>query len=155
MGKILTHRLTFPILALRQTVSYDPFTGLFQSEIWSLHRTNSDGYKTMRHKPSGLILRQHRAAYAFMTGYWPSVVDHINRNRSDNRWTNLRACSQRGNDRNRANAASPVYLASQRRRRCLKAHSRRYNALIFENVPKEYFDRLDMLTKKLLDAEKG
>lgn len=42
----------------------------------------------------------HRAAFALMTGYLPSEIDHINGNRSDNRWRNLRAVSRSENQRN-------------------------------------------------------
>ncbi|SNS16714.1 HNH endonuclease [Pseudomonas segetis] len=44
----------------------------------------------------------HRLAVAWMTGAMPGEeVDHINCDHSDNRWTNLRACSHAENMRNR------------------------------------------------------
>lgn len=42
----------------------------------------------------------HRVAFALVTGEWPDVIDHINGDRQDNRWPNLRNVSQVENCRN-------------------------------------------------------
>jgi hypothetical protein len=44
----------------------------------------------------------HRAAWAITYGYWPSTIDHINGDRSDNRIENLREVTASENARNRA-----------------------------------------------------
>jgi len=45
-------------------------------------------------------LRAHRIIYAMMTGEWPEEIDHINGDRSDNRWSNLRNVTHRENRAN-------------------------------------------------------
>lgn len=43
----------------------------------------------------------HHLAWAIAYGEWPGVIDHINRNRADNRIENLRKCSHSENQHNR------------------------------------------------------
>jgi hypothetical protein len=44
----------------------------------------------------------HRYAYWYMTGEIPEAIDHIDRNRSNNRWGNLRASNNKLNAQNRS-----------------------------------------------------
>ena len=43
----------------------------------------------------------HRAAWALYYGRWPSEIDHLNGNKTDNRIENLREVSHGENDQNR------------------------------------------------------
>ena len=56
------------------------------------------GYPTVN--IGGKCHRLHRIIFLWMTGSIPRYVDHINHDRCDNRWDNLRAVSQRENARN-------------------------------------------------------
>lgn len=49
----------------------------------------SKGYRLIGYK--GKVYKAHRLVFLWHNGYLPVTVDHINRNRSDNRIENLRA----------------------------------------------------------------
>ena len=102
---------------LKQRLDYSPFLGLF----WFLPKPGHDpatrrwntrwaekqaGYL---HKEGYILIRiggrrykAHRLAFLYMTGRWPKdQIDHINGDRADNRWHNLREATNTENARNR------------------------------------------------------
>lgn len=92
--------------ALRRLLRYEPETGNF---FWTQNRCRvSEGSRAGRVslgyvniKVTQVEIRAHRLAWAFMTGAWPTTdIDHINRDRADNRWTNLRLASNKQNHEN-------------------------------------------------------
>ena len=93
---------------VRELFSYEPETGLitwakrrFGVKFGSEAGTEHKGYK--RVKVDSKLILAHRIAWAMHYGAWPEGdLDHINRNRSDNRITNLREASRSGNMINRA-----------------------------------------------------
>lgn len=63
-----------------------------------LSKVSKSGYITV-----GIFNRSyeiHRIIWLMMTGEWPNVIDHINGDRSDNRWENLRNVDTKENAKN-------------------------------------------------------
>lgn len=65
----------------------------------ALTAVGSHGYKSGRVMGRGLLA--HRVIYCLMTGQWPThEIDHVNGDRTDNRWRNLRQATRAQNNRN-------------------------------------------------------
>lgn len=93
---------------LTTLLSYDKDAGCLH---WKTHRAGQpkpgtvagvvapDGYRKIR--VDGENYQAHRLIWLYMTGNWPtSEIDHINLDKSDNRWANLREASHKQNMRN-------------------------------------------------------
>ena len=92
---------------LRELLEYFPETGIFR---WRVSRQrvrvgsiagclNGDGYLTIM--VDGKKHRAHRLAWLYVHGTWPKdQIDHINRDRADNRIENLREATPTENNRN-------------------------------------------------------
>ncbi len=92
---------------LKELLHYDPETGVFR---WLVSKRGNrgviagdiagcvggNGYWVIsveRHRDTG-----HRFAWLYMTGEWPeNEVDHVDRDRANNRWENLRAATRQQN----------------------------------------------------------
>jgi hypothetical protein len=89
--------------ALRSYLCYDAETGEFirltsfhQSPIGSVAGTVlATGYRVIR--ACGSRFLAHRLAWFYVYGEWPIELDHINRDKDDNRLINLREVSRSGN----------------------------------------------------------
>lgn len=93
---------------LRESLDYCPDTGEFR---WLVdahcgHKSgdiaggsNSDGYLVIW--LHGRLYKAHRLAWLYVIGEWPThEVDHEDRNRSNNRWRNLRHATKSSNQHN-------------------------------------------------------
>ena len=89
-----------PLEVLQAHFSYDPETGLITritgSYAGPIHRKEPHGYIVVGFRNAQL--KGHRVAWKLHTGNEPpKEIDHIDRNRSNNRWSNLRGCTSKEN----------------------------------------------------------
>lgn len=94
---------------LKAAIAYDPLTGVFTrnkpycnlavgSRVGSL-----DSYGYVQVFVKGKLRLAHRLAFLYMLGRLPiAEVDHIDGNRANNAFVNLRECDKTQNMRNRA-----------------------------------------------------
>ncbi len=96
----------------KSIVGYDPETGAFwRHDGMSLNEfLNTSGYETFKIEvePGGELVRvrAHRLAWLIMTGEHPPTLDHINCDRLDNRFANLREATRAHNAWNRKRASN-------------------------------------------------
>lgn len=96
---------------LQEVLDYNPETGLFvrrlkQSGVKQGKVSGSltnDGYKVT--SIDGKIYKCHRLAWLYVTGLWPlGQIDHLNGQRADNRFENLRDVAKQTNVENQRKA---------------------------------------------------
>lgn len=100
------HRVTGALLELY--LQYDPDTGIFRRNLTTnpnsvagdiIVKLNDQGYVEVT--INDIRLRGHRVAWAWVTGQWPDGdLDHINGQRWDNRFINLRKANRSQNLQN-------------------------------------------------------
>lgn len=94
--------------SLKDTIFYNPDTGLFVNLVDRNSRsrkgdvlgyTQSNGYVYLRFNSK--LYRAHRLAWFYVTGEWPDLeIDHIDGNRTNNKFSNLRRATTKENARN-------------------------------------------------------
>ena len=91
---------------LRELFHYDPETGLFTRKVLcgrhkpgTIAGTPWDG--RVRIQVDGKLYLAHRLAWLHQTGFWPlDQLDHMDGDGANNRFSNLRECSNRQNMQN-------------------------------------------------------
>lgn len=95
---------------LRELMHYDPGTGIFTRLMSTSNNKALAGDNAGALHGSGYLFimvdrvryAAHQLAYLYMTGKWPSRdLDHRDRDKSNNRWSNLRLATHAENGANR------------------------------------------------------
>lgn len=148
---------------LRSCVVYSPDTGLFK-EIDKIDGVNFAGRTLGKIYKNGyvyIVLKggvylAHRLAFMYMVGYFPeNMVDHINRDRADNRWSNLRevnhSCNVRNSplsSKNTTGVKGVSFMPRCRNKWCASIGTGKTGKII------GYFENLDLAAMARWEAEK-
>jgi len=126
----------------KSSLDYNSETGLFYWNV-SVARCvkvgdiagckTHEGYIQIR--LNGASIRAHRLAWAMHYGYQPLEIDHINCDKSDNRISNLRECT---NSENNANKQIQKNNTSGIKGVCWNKNSAKWQASIKKNRNKIY-----------------
>ena len=95
---------------VREVLDYDPETGIFTRKVRLAHRHQVGDVAGQKHTKGYVLIGvdselyyAHRLAWLHYYGYWPiDQIDHINRDKADNRISNLRDVTNAENHRNRS-----------------------------------------------------
>lgn len=133
---------------------------IFNSRVWHISDT---GYVLWRGVENGIkhTIRLHREIIGATTN---EIVDHINRNKLDNRRQNLRICTQRVNVLNsdRVEKAKGYYFDKAKRRWTVDSQKHRVKSIYVdtEQDAKNYMDALNrgetptkVLTRRIVDLK--
>lgn len=104
----MSNKFKWAVENVRELLDYSAETGIFTWKV-SKHRHWSVGAKAGYEVSGGYLGVQyegvqeklHRLAFLWMTGRMPKIVDHIDTDRKNNSWDNLREASAAQNALNR------------------------------------------------------
>lgn len=134
---------------LLSLLKYNPETGEFtwingikgKSKAGKVAGSRSKNYIII--KINGIPYNAHRMACFYMTGSWPvECMDHIDRNKHNNKWSNLRQANRCENSRNRS---APSNSSSGLLGVCKVSKSNLWRAVIKHNGKQIHLGRFKTL----------
>lgn len=114
---------------LNSVFNYDPITGIVTHKHTTISGNSGDvvGYPHNEGYITAYIGRKeyllHRLIWLMQTGEWPVQVDHIDHNRSNNAWLNLRNVVSRDNQMNMTKRVSKLGIQGVRQLKSGKYHA--------------------------------
>jgi hypothetical protein len=155
-------RLDLTAEYVRQIFEYNPITGIL---IWKIKpakyinpgtkagNIDSRGHMTVRIRGKGYLI--HRIAWLYMTGSWPDQeIDHIDRNRANNSWANLREATS---TQNQYNSSKHKDNTTGFKGVCYHKRDRKYTAQIMKSgklLHLGYFNTPEEASKAYNEASK-
>ena len=155
--------LEFPPEVLREILDYDPEEGILEwkhrplnHDLWTVRGArsfnsqfagtragferkvkNRDYVRRELKLPGGKNYLEHRIIWAWMTGEWPEkMIDHIDQNPLNNRWSNLReadnATNQQNSSRRKDNTSGVVGVSWDKKRSKWKVDTQFNNCRYFD-----------------------
>jgi hypothetical protein len=108
----MKRRLDITQEELKNVINYDPDTGVFTWKDGRNGRVKVGGRAGYKHKLlngkcyrrikiCGKDMYENVLAFIYMKGKAPELIDHINGNGEDNRWTNLKGSNYANNAKNK------------------------------------------------------
>lgn len=144
---VASQRPEIPAHEMSQYILYNPETGVIRRARTSGTKgqfkageiagsLNSQGYWSV--KINGRTYSAHRIAWAIIKGKWPEFeMDHVNGNRGDNRWSNLRECTKSQNqwntglNRKNSSGFKGVFKHKDQWRACIAHNKKRMHLGLF------------------------
>lgn len=113
---------------------YDPETGVLTRRISTSHNAQAgmtvgtlDGKGYLHVSVKKKFYRVHRVCFLMAHGYLPDEVDHVDRDRTNNRQSNLRAAGRR---QNAGNTRAPITNTSGFKGVSFSSHTGKWHAQI-------------------------
>ncbi|MER2552593.1 MAG: HNH endonuclease [Thauera sp.] len=130
---------------LARIFHYDPQTGVIGRKIprgrWPVGQVGTvDGKGYLHVNLDGAFIRLHRLGYFLATGEIPDRIDHWDRDRHNNRLSNLRPCNQKDNT---GNSGIASHNTSGIRGVSRNTRSGKWHAQIKINGKQTYLGRFD------------
>ena len=148
---------------LLNQLTYNPDTGLFhwiksKSGVRGVGATagfvERDGYR--RIGVNGKVYPAHRLAWLYMTGNWPDkYIDHLNGNKDDNRFCNLRDVSHSVNQTNTThksnNKLHEKYISWHKGNKAYRVQIRKNGVNAVHKLFKKLDDAINYRNQSIID----